>query len=39
MNVLIVEDEKNLATEIALFLKSENFLCELAFTGSKPLKK
>jgi DNA-binding response OmpR family regulator len=33
MNVLIVEDEKSLADEIALFLKSEYFLCDLAFTG------
>ena len=33
MNVLIVEDEKSLANEIASFLKSEGFLCELAFTG------
>jgi DNA-binding response OmpR family regulator len=29
MNVLIVEDEKSLATEIALFLKRENFLCDI----------
>ena len=33
MNVLIVEDEKSLATEIASFLKKESFLCDLAFTG------
>ncbi|MBG0859002.1 MAG: response regulator transcription factor [Bacteroidales bacterium] len=33
MNVLIVEDEKSLANEIAAFLKSENFLCDLAYTG------
>jgi DNA-binding response OmpR family regulator len=33
MNVLIVEDEKSLALEIADFLKSHNFLCDLAFTG------
>lgn len=39
MNVLIVEDEKSLATEIALFLRSENFLCELAFTGNEASEK
>jgi len=33
MNVLIVEDEKSLANEIAEFLKSERFLCDLAYTG------
>ncbi len=39
MNVLIVEDEKALATEIASFLKTENFLCELAFTGLEASEK
>jgi DNA-binding response OmpR family regulator len=39
MNVLIVEDEKSLANEIALFLKSENFLCDLAFTGNEASEK
>ncbi len=39
MNVLIVEDEKSLANEIALFLRSENFLCELAFTGDAASEK
>jgi DNA-binding response OmpR family regulator len=33
MNVLIVEDEKSLAAEVAEFLKSENFLCDIANTG------
>jgi DNA-binding response OmpR family regulator len=33
MNVLIVEDEKSLANEIAAFLKNENFICDLAYTG------
>lgn len=33
MNVLIVEDEQGLADEIASFLRSEGFLCELALTG------
>ncbi len=39
MNVLIVEDEVSLANEIALFLKSENFLCDLAFTGKEASEK
>jgi len=39
MNVLIVEDEKSLANEIALFLKRENFLCELAHTGREASEK
>ena len=39
MNVLIVEDEKNLAEEIASFLKSENFLCDTASTGVEASEK
>jgi DNA-binding response OmpR family regulator len=39
MNLLIVEDEKSLANEIASFLKSENFLCDLAFTGNDASEK
>lgn len=39
MNVLIVEDEKALAREIASFLKNENFLCDLAFTGAEASEK
>ena len=39
MNVLIVEDEISLAKEIASFLKSENFLCDLAFTGNEASEK
>jgi DNA-binding response OmpR family regulator len=39
MNVLIVEDEKSLANEIASFLKAEGFLCELAFTGREASEK
>ena len=39
MNVLIVEDETGLAKEIASFLKSENFLCDLAYTGSDASEK
>lgn len=39
MNVLIVEDEKSLAREIASFLRSENFICELAFNGRSASEK
>jgi DNA-binding response OmpR family regulator len=39
MNVLIVEDEKSLAREIGSFLKSENFICDLAFTGKAASEK
>lgn len=39
MNVLIVEDEKSLANEIAEFLRSENFLCDIANTGSDASEK
>ena len=39
MNVLIVEDEKSLAYEIAEFLRSENFLCEMASTGREASEK
>jgi DNA-binding response OmpR family regulator len=39
MNILIVEDEKSLAREIALYLKNENFLCELAHTGTEASEK
>lgn len=39
MNVLIVEDEKSLADEIASFLKSENFVCDLALTGGDASEK
>lgn len=39
MNLLIVEDEKSLANEIASFLKSENFLCDIAFTGNSASEK
>jgi DNA-binding response OmpR family regulator len=39
MNVLIVEDEVSLAKEISLFLKSENFLCDLAYTGRDASEK
>jgi DNA-binding response OmpR family regulator len=39
MNVLIVEDEKSLAGEIAEFLRSENFLCDIAYTGMEASEK
>lgn len=39
MNVLIVEDEKSLANEISIFLKRENFLCDMAHTGSDASEK
>jgi DNA-binding response OmpR family regulator len=39
MNILIVEDEKSLATEISDFLKSQNFLCETANTGMEASEK
>jgi DNA-binding response OmpR family regulator len=39
MNILIVEDEKSLADEIAEFLRSENFLCEPAVTGAEASEK
>lgn len=39
MNLLIVEDEKNLAREIASFLKNEQFLCEMCHTGKEASEK
>lgn len=39
MNVLIVEDEKSLASEMAAFLKSEGFLCDMAHTGMDASEK
>jgi len=39
MNVLIVEDEKNLAQEISDFLRNEGFLCEMANTGTEASEK
>jgi len=39
MNLLIVEDEKSLAKEIASYLSKENFLCDLAFTGKEASEK
>lgn len=39
MNVLIVEDEKSLASEIAVYLTRENFLCDMARTGAEASEK
>jgi DNA-binding response OmpR family regulator len=39
MNVLIIEDEKSLAAEIAQFLKSENFLCDVSHNGKDASEK
>ncbi len=35
MRILIVEDEKGLASEIKQFLENEEYNCDLAFTGSE----
>lgn len=39
MNVLIVEDEKSLADEIASYLRKERFLCDVAYTGRDASEK
>ena len=39
MNILIVEDEKSLAKEMATFLKNEGFVCEVAHTGKEASEK
>jgi DNA-binding response OmpR family regulator len=39
MNILIVEDENSLANEIALFLRSESFLCDIALSGNEASEK
>jgi len=39
VNVLIVEDEINLAHEIAAFLRKEHFLVEIATTGTEASEK
>ncbi|MGB8489891.1 MAG: response regulator transcription factor [Bacteroidales bacterium] len=39
MNVLIVEDEKNLSEELVAFLKSEKFLCDVAYCGNDASEK
>lgn len=39
MNILIVEDEKSLAKEMATFLKGEGYVCEVANTGKEASEK
>lgn len=39
MNLLIVEDEKSLAKEMADFLKKENYICDTAITGIEASEK
>ena len=39
MNILIIEDEKNLAAEMAEYLNKENYLCEIALTGQDASEK
>jgi DNA-binding response OmpR family regulator len=35
MNILVVEDEKSLAKEMATFLKTEGFVCEVVHSGKE----
>jgi DNA-binding response OmpR family regulator len=39
MNVLIIEDEKALASELELFLSKNNYICEVCFNGSTASEK
>ncbi|MFI5163579.1 MAG: response regulator transcription factor [Sphingobacteriales bacterium] len=39
MNVLIVEDEKALTTEMELFLSGNNYLCEICYNGTTASEK
>ncbi|MBK0379750.1 response regulator transcription factor [Mucilaginibacter segetis] len=39
MNVLIIEDEKALASELELFFTKNNYLCEVCFNGSDASEK
>jgi DNA-binding response OmpR family regulator len=39
MNILIIEDEINLASEMAHYLSKEHFLCELAINGADASEK
>lgn len=39
MNVLIVEDEKSLSHEIEIFLTTEGYQCDVAFTGKSASEK
>ena len=39
MNVLIVEDEKALTTELEIFLSNSNYICEVCFDGISASEK
>jgi DNA-binding response OmpR family regulator len=39
MNVLIVEDEKALASELEIFLTGNNYICEICFNGASASEK
>ena len=39
MKVLIIEDEKELSQSIATYLKSEDYICEIAPDFNKALEK
>ncbi len=39
MNVLIVEDEKTLASELQIFLTGNNYLCETCYNGQSASEK
>ena len=39
MNVLIIEDDRALARELALFLQDEHYLCDFARTGKEASEK
>jgi DNA-binding response OmpR family regulator len=39
MNVLIIEDERDLADEIEQYLKKEKFVCEKAYSGKEASEK
>jgi DNA-binding response OmpR family regulator len=39
MNVLIVEDEKALASELQIFLSGNNYLCEICYNGATASEK
>jgi DNA-binding response OmpR family regulator len=39
MNVLIIEDEKALATELEIFLTNYNYICEICFDGASASEK
>jgi len=39
MKILIIEDEKQLATSMAQFLRQESYVCEVAYTASEANEK